>query len=88
MVIRVTLKDPDTMHDAVDAAMADQPVPEGVHPDEWDVIREERASQIKRAISAKFMEWGEYLIVDFSVTIDGKATEAIWAKVVPYRDAK
>lgn len=73
MKIRVTLKDPDTMHDAVDDAVGKMPPPDGVESEEWDRIRESRAEKVKEAISAKWMEYSEYLTVEFD-TDAGTAT--------------
>jgi hypothetical protein len=80
MKIRVTLKDPDTMQDAVDEAVSREPKPVGVSKAEWEDIREARADRIKSAISDKWMDYGEYLIVDFDVDEDGAAGDA---RVVP-----
>lgn len=76
MKVRVTLKDPDTMHDAVDDAVKRLPKPDGVDADEWASIREERADKVKSHISSQWMEYGEYLVVDFD-------TDAGTATVVP-----
>lgn len=79
--IRVTLKDPDTMHDAVDEAAKRWPQPDGISAAEWALIRDARADEIKGAITHDWMKYGEYLEVDFTVNADGK-TSAI---VVPLR---
>lgn len=42
----------------------------------------EGTERIKSAISRKWMEFGEYLTVDFEVALDGTCTEAICATVV------
>lgn len=78
MKIRVTLKDPDTMHDAVDEAAKRLPKPEGVSPKEWKSLCEERAGEAKDIISQRWMEYGEYLEVDFD-------TDALTATVVPIK---
>jgi hypothetical protein len=80
MKIRVTLKDPDTMQDAVDEAVQREPKPDGISKAEWADICEARADRIKSAISDKWMDYGEYLIVDFDVDEDGAAGDA---RVVP-----
>lgn len=77
MVIRVTLKDPDAMHDAVDHAIKWLPVPDGVTAAEWVLTREARADRIKAAISSKWMEYGEYLVVEFTVTEAGEPVSAV-----------
>lgn len=67
MKVRVMLKDPDTMQDSVDDAFADEVCPEGVADDEWDDIRASRADKAKKAITDKWMEYGEYLEVEFDL---------------------
>ncbi len=85
MRIRVTLKDPDTMHDAVAAALRREAKPDGLTKSEWADICEARASQIQAAISREWMEYGEYLVVDFWV---GEDCEPEDARIVPNRDLK
>lgn len=75
MKVRVTLKDPDTMPDAVDEAAAKLKRPAGVDEDEWEGICEERAAKAKAVISHKWMQYGEYLDVEFD-------TEAMTATVI------
>lgn len=77
MKIAVTLKDPDTMHDAVDEAMKRQPCPDGLKPDEWASICEARADRIKSSITHAWMEYGEYLCVEFEIDDNGKAVAAV-----------
>lgn len=78
MKIRVTLKDPDTMHDAVDEAAKKLPKPDGISAKEWKQICEERADEAKAIISRHWMEYGEYLAVDFD-------TDALTATVIPIK---
>lgn len=73
MKVRVTLKDPDTMHDAVDRAVVKLDRPDGVSQPEWEDICEGRAGAAKSVISEKWMEYGEYLVVEFD-TEAGTAT--------------
>jgi hypothetical protein len=73
MKIKVTFKDPDTMHDAVVDAYAEEPCPSGVTKDEWSHIRQERAIATQCAISDKWVEYGEYIRVEFD-TETGTAT--------------
>jgi hypothetical protein len=80
MKIRVTLKDPDMMHDAVDDAVKREPKPDGISKAEWADICEARAERIKASISNKWMDYGEYLVVDFEVDEYGAAGDA---RVVP-----
>ena len=79
MKIRVTLKDPDSMQDAVMDAFKRLPVPDGLDADEWNGIRDERAQKADADISAKWMPYGEYLQVEFD-------TEAGTATVLPAKD--
>jgi len=84
MKILVTLKDPDTMHDAVDDAVKRLYKPDGVSADEWADIRESRAQSVKDAITETFMEYSEYLNVSFEVDDDGTVT----AKVLTRAEAR
>jgi hypothetical protein len=78
MKIRVTLKDPDTMHDAVDEAAKRLPKPDGISAAEWRDIYEERAAQAQEVISSWWMQYGEYLEVEFD-------TDALTATVIPIK---
>lgn len=79
MKIRVTLKDPDTMADAVEDAIKRLGKPADVDVDEWESIREARAEKIQKHISSNWMEYGEYLTVEFD-------TEAVTATIVPNKE--
>jgi hypothetical protein len=76
MKIRVTLKDPDSMPDAVIDAFMLVEKPDGVDDEEWHGLREERAKKAQEAISDQWMPYGEYLVVEFD-------TEANTATVLP-----
>ena len=76
MKIRVTLKDPDTMPDAVEEAFRRQPKPDGLSDEEWEDVRDERAAAAKERIAKRWMEYSEYLDVEFDL-------EADTARVVP-----
>lgn len=78
MKIRVTLKDPDTMHDAVDAAFERLDKPDGISDEEWDGIREDRAEAVKGDIAQRWMRYGEYLDVEFD--LDAKTATVLAAK--------
>jgi hypothetical protein len=67
MKIRMKFKDPDTMHDAVDEAFRRQKPPDGISADEWAGIREQRADDAKAEISRRWMEYSEYLDVEFDL---------------------
>lgn len=65
MKVRVTLKDPDTMQDTVDRVVGKLPRPEGVTLEEWCDVLEDRAKETRQAITRKWMEYSEYLTVEF-----------------------
>jgi hypothetical protein len=67
MKIRVTLKDPDTMQDAVDEAFKRHDKPVDLSKAEWQGICEGRAEAAKEAISKRWMRYGEYLDVEFDL---------------------
>ena len=73
MKIQVTLKDPDTMHDAVDDAVNELERPDAISPAEWVGVCEDRAEKAKAAITKRWMRYGEYLTVEFDLD-DGTAT--------------
>ena len=81
MKVRVSLKDPDTMHDAVDRAVGKLPKPDGISQPEWEDICEGRAAEARAAISDRWMEYGEYLVVDFD-------TDAHTATVIPTNEVE
>lgn len=79
MKVRITLKDPDTMHDAVDEAAKRLEKPDGIDADEWAHICEQRADKAKGIIAERWMPYSEYLVVEFD-------TEAMTATVRPASD--
>lgn len=64
MKIKVTMKDPDTMHDAVQEAVQIEVEAMGLSDDEAERIIELRADKIREKM-AKWFEYGEYLEVEF-----------------------
>jgi hypothetical protein len=76
MKIRCNFKDPDTMPDAVTDAYARYEKPSGISDEEWASIRQDRAQDVRAAIADKWMEYSEYIMVEFD-------TEAGTARVVP-----
>lgn len=66
MKIRICLKDPDTMHDAVERAVTADTKETciGVSEAERVGISRERASDIQTEISRRWMRHGEYLQFD------------------------
>jgi hypothetical protein len=79
MKIRVTFKDPDRMPDAVADALADVEQPSGVSAEEWSDIKESRSVELKAHITERWMDYGEYLRVEFD-------TDAGTATVLPAED--
>lgn len=67
MKIRVTFKDPDVMPDSVDDAARRLACPLGVEAEEWEEIRARRAEKAKDAITKLWMDYGEYIVVDFDL---------------------
>jgi hypothetical protein len=63
MKLRVTMKDPDCLHEAVDSAVARQLKELNLPDDECDAIREMRCEKLREECS-KWFEYGEYLTVE------------------------
>jgi hypothetical protein len=67
---RVTMKDPDTLHDAITEAVAlEVDKIDGLDSDERDAVREERGEKV-RAVCAKWFEYDEYLCVEIDTDAD------------------
>ena len=79
MRFRVTMKDPDVLHDSINEAL-DKTMPPQLSRDEWEQIRESRAEDIKD-VTNKWFEYGEYLTVEID-------TEAQTCVVVPESGVK
>ncbi len=79
MKILVTFKDPDTMADSVAEAFRRAPKPDDVSADEWELLVEGRRDKVYDQIVSDFMEYGEYITVEFD-------TEARTARVVPRKE--
>lgn len=61
--LRITLKDPDGINEAIDDFVkANRPT--GLSDEEWEDIREERASKLRHS---KFIEYGDYVSVEIDV---------------------
>jgi hypothetical protein len=73
MKVRCYFKDPDTMPDCVDDAYKKAEKPEGLDDREWELVKEQRAEATKEHISDKWMDYSEYLMVEFD-TDAGTAT--------------
>lgn len=77
MRFRVTMKDPDTLHDAIqDAVTASVEAMDNiVDPDEKEALEETRKEAIQKICNSWF-KYGEYLTVEID-------TEAVTCVVVP-----
>jgi hypothetical protein len=75
MKIRVSLKDPDTLHDAVEEAVrADiEATTTGLSKQEKDYLLDERVDSVRSDIAERWMPYSEYLLVEFD-TESGSAT--------------
>lgn len=79
MKIRVTLKDPDMMSDAVaDAVAKEVKGLTNLNDRERQIIQGDRICEVQSDISEKWMEYGEYLVVEFD-------TDAGTATVIPWK---
>lgn len=63
MKITVTMKDPDTLHDAIGDALEEALPRSGLDEDERDLVRDSRHEKIKRQCS-KWFKYGECLSVE------------------------
>lgn len=73
MKVRVKFKDPDRMHDGVEDAVRALQKPEGISNTEWANLKGTRMEDAAAHITDKWMEYGEYLDVEFD-TDAGTAT--------------
>ena len=82
MKIQVTLKDPDTMHDAVADAVQKhlRLLPGDLSTSERELVADERIGVIQSRISERWMEYGEYLTVEFDTD-----AEPMTAMVIPHK---
>lgn len=76
MKIRVTLKDPDTLHESVTQDVQASMLARGLSLKERALFEKDAVAEIQSAITRKWMEYGEYLTVEFD-------TDAGTATVVP-----
>jgi hypothetical protein len=63
MKIRVSLKDPDALMEAIDESLEDLKV-EGLTEDELEDLREKRKTSIYEECCDRWFKWGEYLVVE------------------------
>ena len=78
MRFRVTMKDPDTLHDAIRDAVKEIPL-DGLDADEAELVREKRVEKID-ALCGRWFRYGEYLTVEID-------TDAATCTVVPSKDS-
>ena len=69
--IRVTMKDPDSLYDAVQEHVEEELKNSGLPEDEQEILQEARQEKYNE-IAGKFFEYGEYLTVE----IDTETQEA------------
>jgi len=62
MKFKVTMKDPDTLYDAINDAVDDLKI-EGLSNEELEAIKEPRKEAI-RELCSQWFEYGEYLTVE------------------------
>lgn len=78
MKFQVTMKDPDSLHDAIDEAVKqDLSTVVGLDDEDKESIAEIRADRV-REIAERWFEYGEYLTVEID-------TEAKTCTVLPVR---
>ena len=65
MKFSVTMKDPDTLNDAIADAIASLHV-DGLDADELEDVRERRKNKV-RSLCGKWFRYGEYLTVEIDV---------------------
>lgn len=75
MKIRVTMKDPDVLHDAITDALEADPALAELDEDEREAVTELRHDKISR-LAGRWFEYGEYLTVEID-------TEAESCTVIP-----
>lgn len=69
MKIKVSLKDPDGFSDSVDAAIKEDTDKLDLSEDEAEAVIERRTKRVWDAL-AKFVEYQEYLVVEFDTDAD------------------
>jgi hypothetical protein len=63
--ILITLKDPDSMPDAVTEAFKRLPKPDGVSQDEWNLIWPSRRDAVDDEITRLYMAYSEYIYLEY-----------------------
>lgn len=62
MKFKVSMKDPDTLHDAITDAIKEMKFPD-LSGDEAELVRDKRNEEVS-ALCSKWFEYGEYLTVE------------------------
>jgi hypothetical protein len=75
MKFKVSMKDPDTLYDAINDALEEELEPLGLDEDESEAVADVRRGKI-REVCSKWFRYGEYLTVEID-------TEAETCTVVP-----
>lgn len=69
MKFRVTFKDPDVLHEAIEEAVEDTIDAAGLDEDEAEAIRDLRIKKVRDQVG-KWFEYGEYLEVEIDTEKD------------------
>lgn len=78
MIFRVTMKDPDVLHDGIEEALDEELKTSGLPEDEQEALRELRHDKVSE-VASEWFEWGEYLTVEID-------TEKQTIRVVPLKE--
>lgn len=81
MKVRVLVKDPDAMSDAIaNAVLAWRESLADMSEEEKDAAQQVRAAKVRAAIVGRWVQWGEYYEIEFD-------TEAMTARVLAKGEA-
>ena len=79
MKVKITLKDPDALYEAVrDAVSEEVSKLKGLSDGEKERIADDREQEAREKIASQWMEYGEYLEVEFDL-------DAATATVIPIK---
>lgn len=67
MIVRVTMKDPDVLIDAIEDAVNKELADSGLDEAEIEAVRDIRVEKAME-VSSTWFEWGEYLTVEIDTT--------------------
>lgn len=76
--VKVRLKDPDGLYEAVDDAVREMLDPLDISDEEYIHLCDVRREEALKVIRERFMKYGEYLTVEFDL-------KDVTARVVPLR---